>query len=54
VVGQSEFQDWITAEGVNDRLRLLDQRADELQTLFLSGDDRATSPAAPDAAPAGE
>ncbi len=25
-----------------------------LQTLFLSGDDRATSPAAPDAAPAGE
>jgi len=36
-IGQSEFQDWITAEGVNDRLRLLDQRADELQTLFLSG-----------------
>ncbi len=25
-----------------------------LQTLFLSGDDRAASPAAPDAAPAGE
>jgi len=25
-----------------------------LQTLFLSGDDRARSPAAPDTAPAGE
>jgi hypothetical protein len=37
VVGESEFQDWITAEGVNDRLRLLDRRADELQALFLSG-----------------
>jgi hypothetical protein len=37
VIGQSEFQDWITAEGVNDRLRLLDERAEELQTLFLSG-----------------
>lgn len=37
VIGQSEFQDWITAEGVNDRLRLLDERAGELQTLFLSG-----------------
>ncbi len=37
VIGQSEFQDWITAEDVNDRLRLLDRRADELQSLFLSG-----------------
>ena len=37
IVGQSNFQDWITAEGVNDRLRLLDERAAELQTLFLSG-----------------
>ncbi len=32
IVGQSNFQDWITAEGVNDRLRLLDDRAAELQT----------------------
>ena len=37
VIGQSEFQDWITAEGVNDRLRVLDERAGELQVLFRSG-----------------
>ena len=37
VVGQSEFRDWIKAEGVNDRLRLLDERAGELQALFASG-----------------
>jgi predicted acylesterase/phospholipase RssA len=37
MIGQSEFQDWITAEGVNDRLKLLDKRAGELQVLFLSG-----------------
>lgn len=37
VVGQSEFQDWSVAEGFNDQLLLLDQRADELQTLFLGG-----------------
>jgi hypothetical protein len=27
IMGQSGFQDWITAEGVNERVRLLDQRA---------------------------
>lgn len=37
VVGQSEFQDWSVAEGYNDQLLLLDQRADELQRLFLGG-----------------
>jgi hypothetical protein len=38
VFGQSEFQDWVAAEGTNDRLGLLDERADELQRLFLKGD----------------
>ena len=37
VIGQSEFQDWITAEAVNERLHLLDQRAGQLRALFLSG-----------------
>jgi hypothetical protein len=37
VVGQSEFQDWSVAEGYNDQLRLLDERARELQELFLTG-----------------
>jgi hypothetical protein len=37
VIGQSEFQDWMVAEQVNDKLRLLDKRADQLQALFLSG-----------------
>jgi hypothetical protein len=37
VVGQSEFQDWSVAEGYNDQLLLLDDRADELQRLFLHG-----------------
>jgi hypothetical protein len=37
VVGQSEFQDWSVAEGFNDQLLLLNQRADELQKLFLNG-----------------
>jgi predicted acylesterase/phospholipase RssA len=37
VVGQSEFQDWSVAEGYNDQLLLLDERAGELQRLFLSG-----------------
>jgi predicted acylesterase/phospholipase RssA len=36
VIGQSEFQDWVVAERVNDKLRLLDERAGELQALFLS------------------
>jgi predicted acylesterase/phospholipase RssA len=37
VIGQSEFQDWSVAEGYNDQLRLLDERAAELQRLFASG-----------------
>jgi len=37
VIGQSEFQDWSVAEGYNDQLLLLDERAGELQRLFLSG-----------------
>jgi hypothetical protein len=37
VIGQSEFQDWSVAEGFNDKLRLLDKRASELQALFLNG-----------------
>jgi hypothetical protein len=37
VVGQSQFQDWSVAEGFNDKILLLDQRADQLQTLFLTG-----------------
>jgi len=37
VVGQSEFQDWSVAEGFNDQLRLLDERAAELQMLFQAG-----------------
>jgi Patatin-like phospholipase len=37
VVGQSEFQDWSVAEGYNDQLLLLNERADELQKLFFNG-----------------
>jgi len=37
VIGQSEFQDWSVAEGYNDELSILDERAGELQKLFLSG-----------------
>jgi hypothetical protein len=37
VIGQSEFQDWSVAEGYNDQLLLLDERAAELQKLFLTG-----------------
>jgi hypothetical protein len=37
VIGQSEFQDWVVAEQVNDKLHLLDKRAGQLQALFLSG-----------------
>ncbi|HEX8817023.1 MAG TPA: patatin-like phospholipase family protein [Terriglobales bacterium] len=37
VIGQSEFQDWVVAEQVNDKLRLLDKRADQLEAIFLSG-----------------
>lgn len=37
ILGQSEFRDWIVAERVNDNLRLLDERADQLQQLFITG-----------------
>jgi hypothetical protein len=37
VVGQSEFQDWSVAEGYNDQIQLLNERAVELQALFLTG-----------------
>lgn len=36
VMGQAGFQDWITAIGVNERITLLDQRADELQKIILA------------------
>jgi hypothetical protein len=35
IMGQAGFQDWITAESVNDKLRLLDQRADENAITFM-------------------
>jgi len=36
VMGQAGFQDWIMAESVNKKLHLLDERADQLQKLFLT------------------
>jgi hypothetical protein len=36
VVGQSGFQDWITAKGVNKRIALLDERADGLKLAILN------------------
>jgi hypothetical protein len=36
VVGQSGFQDWITAKGVNQRVALLDARAASLKDAILS------------------
>jgi hypothetical protein len=38
VMGQSGFQDWITALGVNKRIALLDQRADGLKDAILRGE----------------
>jgi predicted acylesterase/phospholipase RssA len=35
--GQAGFQDWITARGVNERVRRLDERADELKNVMLQG-----------------
>jgi hypothetical protein len=35
-MGQAGFQDWITAENVNEKRRVLDQRADQLQKRFLN------------------
>ena len=37
VFGQSEFQDWSVAEGFNDQIVLLNERADELLRLFRDG-----------------
>ena len=37
IFGQAGFQDWITAEGLNDRIKLLDKRADELKGAILAG-----------------
>ena len=37
VMGQSGFQDWITAKGMNQRVALLDARADGLKDAILSG-----------------
>jgi hypothetical protein len=37
VFGQSEFQDWAMAESINDKLRLLDDRAHQLQAWFQHG-----------------
>jgi len=37
VIGQSGFQDWITAKAMNGRIELLDARAAELQTEILLG-----------------
>jgi hypothetical protein len=36
VTGQAGFQDWIMAEEINEKLHLLDERADQLQRLFLN------------------
>jgi hypothetical protein len=35
IFGQSGFQDWITAEGLNQRIALLDKRADGLRDAIL-------------------
>ena len=37
VIGQSEFQDWITAESLNMKVGLLDARADGLRDAILAG-----------------
>lgn len=37
VIGQAAFQDWIVAEQVNENLKELDERAYQLQALFLAG-----------------
>ena len=35
-LGQAEFQDWVTAESLNDRIAALNRLATELQVLFTS------------------
>jgi hypothetical protein len=37
VIGQAGFRDWITAEDINDRIRLMDERADGLVRGILEG-----------------
>lgn len=37
VIGQAQFRDWITAEGVNQRVQLMDQRAAGLAKGILKG-----------------
>ncbi len=37
ILGQSGFQDWITAKGVNERIKLLDQRASGLCWAIQNG-----------------
>lgn len=37
VMTQSSFQDWVTAEKLNDKIRLLDRRAEELAALYANG-----------------
>jgi hypothetical protein len=38
VMGQSGFEDWITAQGVNHRVELLDTRAEGLKSAILDGE----------------
>jgi hypothetical protein len=37
VIGQAEFQDWITAEHLNNKIKLLDERATGLKDAILAG-----------------
>lgn len=37
IMGQSGFQDWVTASGVNKRIKLLDERAGGLKDAMISG-----------------
>lgn len=37
VIGQAEFQDWITAENFNAKIKLLDERATGLKDAILAG-----------------
>jgi len=43
IMGQSGFQDWITARGVNKRIALLDERAAGLKDAILQGDVDVTA-----------
>ncbi len=37
IFGQARFQDWVTAEGVNDKIRLFNARAEQLHKNILDG-----------------